>query len=43
MRIGVLRGRENSFPDAVIAKVSVYEDGGKVRVPGMACCILGTR
>ena len=29
--------------NAVIAKVSVYEDGGKVRVPGMACCILGTR
>jgi SAM-dependent methyltransferase len=29
--------------DAVIAKVSGYEEGGKVRVPGMARCIVGTK
>ena len=28
---------------AVIAKVSAYEAGGKVRVPGVARCIVGTK
>jgi hypothetical protein len=27
MRIGVLRGRENSFPDAFIAKVNAMDKG----------------
>ena len=29
--------------DAVIARVSVYEEDGRVRVPGVARCIVGTR
>lgn len=29
--------------EAVIAKVSAYEDGGRVRVAGLARCIVGTR
>ena len=29
--------------EAVIAKVSTYEQGGKVRVPGLARCIVGTK
>ena len=28
---------------AVIAKVSTYEEDGKVRIPGMARCIVGTK
>jgi SAM-dependent methyltransferase len=28
---------------AVIAKVSSYEEGGKVRIPGVARCIVGTK
>jgi ubiquinone/menaquinone biosynthesis C-methylase UbiE len=28
---------------AVIAEISAYEDGGEVRVPGMARCIVGTK
>jgi SAM-dependent methyltransferase len=28
---------------SVIAKVSTYEEGGKVRVPGVARCIVGTK
>jgi hypothetical protein len=29
--------------EAVIAKVSSYEEDGKVRVPGVARCIVGTK
>ena len=29
--------------DAVVARVSVYEEDGRVRVPGVARCIVGTR
>jgi ABC-type iron transport system FetAB permease component len=29
--------------NAVIAAVSAYETGGKVRVPGVARCIVGTK
>lgn len=29
--------------NAVIAEVGAYEDGGEVRVPGMARCIVGTK
>ncbi|MGV1037394.1 MAG: class I SAM-dependent methyltransferase [Candidatus Nanopelagicales bacterium] len=29
--------------NAVIANVSTYEEGGKVRVPGIARCIIGTK
>ena len=28
---------------AVMAKVSIYEEDGKVRVPGVARCIVGTK
>jgi ABC-type iron transport system FetAB permease component len=28
---------------AVIAKVSSYEEGGRVRIPGVARCIVGTK
>jgi len=28
---------------AVIAKVSTYEEDGKVRIPGVARCIVGTK
>jgi len=28
---------------AVIARVSTYEEGGKVRIPGVARCIVGTK
>jgi hypothetical protein len=28
---------------AVIAKASSYEDDGKIRIPGVARCIAGTR
>ena len=28
---------------AVIAKVSTYEQDGKVRIPGVARCIVGTK
>jgi hypothetical protein len=28
---------------AVIAKVSTYEEDGKVRIPGVARCIAGTK
>ena len=29
--------------EAVIAKVSIYEEDGKVRIPGVARCIVGTK
>jgi len=29
--------------DAVIARVSTYEDDGTVRIPGVARCIVGTK
>jgi hypothetical protein len=29
--------------EAVIANVSTYEEGGKVRIPGLARCIVGTK
>jgi SAM-dependent methyltransferase len=29
--------------EAVIGKVSAYEEDGKVRIPGVACCIVGTK
>jgi hypothetical protein len=29
--------------NAVIAEVSVYEEDGKVRIPGVARCIVGTK
>ena len=29
--------------EAVIAKVSTYEEDGKVRIPGVARCIVGTK
>jgi ubiquinone/menaquinone biosynthesis C-methylase UbiE len=28
---------------AVVAKVAAYEEDGKVRIPGLACCIVGTK
>jgi hypothetical protein len=28
---------------AVIAKVSTYEEDGKVRIPGVARCVVGTK
>jgi hypothetical protein len=28
---------------AVIARVSTYQEDGKVRIPGMARCIVGTK
>jgi hypothetical protein len=35
-------GRER-IAKAVIAKVRTYEEDGKVRIPGVARCIVGTR
>ena len=29
--------------NAVIARVSAYEDGGEVRIPGLARCFVGTK
>ena len=29
--------------EAVIARVSTYEDDGNVRIPGVARCIVGTK
>jgi hypothetical protein len=31
------------WPARVIAKVSTYEEGGKVRIPGVARCMVGTK
>ncbi len=38
VKVGVLRGRENSFPDAFIAKVNAMGEGvsGRVRAPRRA-------
>ena len=34
---------QERIADAVIARADAYEEGGKVRIPGLARCIVGTK